>query len=102
MGFLFGEPKIQGDEFRKCLEYYSEETKIVVFQTREADLYNNALVKYGNSIPTDRRATKEMCQAANRLVQAANDILQCRAKMASIPNAASAMYFAWQTVFSDY
>ena len=101
MGF-FGEPKIQGDEFRKCLEYYEEETKLTVFQTKEADLYNNALVKYSRSISIGSNAAKEMCRAVNRLVQAANEILRRRAKMASIPSAASPMYFAWQIVFSDY
>lgn len=102
MGFLFGEPKIQGDELRECLVYYEEELKLKVFQEKEADLYNNAVVKYGRSISTDSYAAKEMCRAANRLAQSASEILRRRKKMAPIPNAASAMYFAWQLTYSDY
>lgn len=102
MGFLFGEQKIQGNERKKCFEYYEEESKLTVFQEKEADLYNNALVKYGKSISTDSNAAKEMCRAANRLTQAASEILRRRGKMASIPDAASAMYFAWQVAFSNY
>jgi len=102
MGFLFSEPKIQGDELRKCLAYYEQELKFKVFQEKEADLYNNALIKYGRSISTDSRAAKEVRQAANRLAQSASEILERRGKMTSIPDAASAMYFAWQLTYSDY
>ena len=102
MGFLFGEPKIQDDELHKCLTYLEEELKLKVFQEKEADLYNSALVKYGNSISTDSQAAKEMCRAANRLAESANEILRRRGKMASILDAASAMYFAWQLTYSDY
>lgn len=102
MGFLFGEPKIQGGQLRECLVYYEEELKLKVFQEKEADLYNNALVKYGRSISTDSCAAKEMCRAANRLVQAASEVLRRRSKMVSIPDAASAMYFTWQITYEDY
>lgn len=102
MGFLFGEPKIQGDGLRKCLAYLEEEWKLKAFQEKEADLYNNALVKCGRSISADGHAAKEMCRAANRLAQSASEILRRRGKMASIPDAPSAMYFAWQLTYSDY
>jgi len=102
MGFLFGEPKIGGDELQKCLNYLEEELKLKVLQEKWSDLYNNALVKYGKSISRDSRAAKEMCRAANRLAQSASEILRRRGEMASIPDAASAMYFAWQLTYSDY
>ena len=102
MGFLFGEPKIQGEELHKCLAYLEEEFKLTAFQEKEADLYNNALVKYGKSISTDSHAAKEACQAANRLVQSAGEILRRREQIAPIPDAASATYFAWQLTYSDY
>jgi len=102
MGFLFGEPKIRGEELQRCLAYLEEEWKLKAFQEKEADLYNNALVKYGKSISTDSRAAKEVCQAANRLAQSATEILEQRNKVASIPDVASAMYFAWQLTYSDY
>ena len=102
MGFLFGSPKIQGDELRRCSAYLEEEWKFKAFQEKEADLYNNALVKYGKSISTDSRAAKEVCQAVNRLAQSASEILRRRGEMTSIPDVAPAMYFAWQLTYSDY
>ena len=99
---LFGEPKIHGDELRKCLAYYEQELKVKVFQEKEADLYNNAVVKYGNSMTTDSLASREMCQAASRLSQSASAILKRRGGMASISDAASLMYLAWQMTYSDY
>ena len=102
MGFLFGGPRIRGDELRECLAYYEQELKLKVFQEKEADLYNNALVKYGNSMTTDSLASKEMCRAASRLSQSASAILKRRAGMGSIPDVASSMYLAWQMTYSDY
>ena len=102
MGFLFGESKIQGDERQECLAYLQEECKFRAFQEKEADLYNDAVVKYGNSMTTDSLASKEMCRAANRLSQSASAILKRRAGMASIPDVASTIYLAWQMTYSDY
>lgn len=102
MAFLFGEPKIRDDELRKYLAYLEEEWKLTAFQEKEADLYNNAVVKYSSSVSTNTHAAKQMCRAANRLAQSASEILRRRGKMASVPDAASAMYFAWQLTYSDY
>ena len=87
---------------QQCSAYYQEELKLKAFQEKEADLYNEALVKYGMSVGTDDRAAKQMLRAANRLAEAANEILRRRSKMAAVPDMASAMYFAWQTTYSDY
>ena len=102
MGFLFGESKIRGDERQKCLSYYEQELKLKAFQEKEADLYNDAVVKYGDSMTIDNLASKEMCGAANRLSQSASAILKRRGGMASIPDVASMMYLAWQMTYSDY
>ena len=51
---------------------------------------------------TDSRAAEEMCRAANRLAQSASEILRRRSQMASVPDAASATYFAWHLTYSDY
>ena len=101
MGFLFGQPKIQGDELQKCLTYLAEEWKLKAFQEKEVDLYNNALLECGNSISTDSQAAKEVYRAAKRLVQSARELLKRRGKITSIPEAASAMYSAWQLTYSD-
>jgi hypothetical protein len=93
---------IDKNELQRCLAYLEEEWKFQAFQTREADLYNNALVQYGYSMTTDSLASKEMCRAASRLSQSTSEILKCRGGMASIPDIASAMYLAWQMTYSDY
>ncbi|MBE0449019.1 MAG: hypothetical protein IBX64_13175 [Actinobacteria bacterium] len=102
MGFLHGEPKIQDDEFRQCLAYLEEEWRLKAFQEKEADLYNNALVKHGRSISADSVAAKEVCRAASRLTESASEILRRRSKMSPVPDAASAVYFAWQLTYLDY
>jgi hypothetical protein len=102
MGFLSSRPKIEGDELQKCLAYLEEEGKLVVFRGKEEDLYNNALVKYGKSVAIDSRAAKEMCRAAKRLAEAASEIIRRRGEMVSIPDVASAMYFAFQKSYLAY
>ena len=99
MGFLFGKSKIQGDELCKCLAYFEEECKLSAFQEKEADSYNKALVKYGS---LDNNTAVAMCQASNRLVQAASEILRRRSGISSVPDAASAMYSAWQSTYTNY
>lgn len=102
MGFLFGQPKIQGDELQKCLIYLEEEFKLAVFKDKGATLYTSALVKYGSPTSVDSRAFKKRCLAADRLAQAASELLRRRGKMEPIPDAASAVYSAWQLAYSDY
>ena len=87
---------------QQCLAYYQEELNFKAFQEKEADLYNEAVVKYGMSVGTDDRAAKEMLRATKRLVESANEILRRRSQMAGVPDMASATYFAWQTTYSDY
>lgn len=98
----FGEPRIEGDELQKCLTYLQEELKLAAFQDKEATLYKNASAKYVDAPPTDSLAPKEKCRAANRLAQAADEIVNRRGEMGPIPDAASAAYSAWQLAYSDY
>lgn len=94
--------ELPNEEFQRCLVYLEEEWKLKAFQDKEAELYNNALVKYAGSMVSDSLASKEMCKAANRLAESATEIVRRRASMASIPNVASATYLKWQTTYSDY
>jgi hypothetical protein len=87
---------------RQCLAYYQEELKLRIFQEKEADLYNEAVAKYGPSAETDSEVAKEMLPAARRQTESANEILRHRGKMASVPDTASATYYAWQVAYSDY
>jgi hypothetical protein len=96
---LFGSPKIDGKELQECLAYFEAQTRVVTFQTKEADLYNNAMVKYGNSIRENPSAAREACKAANRLAQAATEVLRRHQEIKSVPAAASAMHHAWYVAF---
>ncbi|MBA7590286.1 hypothetical protein ES708_32400 [subsurface metagenome] len=98
MGF-FGSPKIDGKELQECLTYFETQTKVVAFQTKEADLYNNALVKYSNSIMENPMAASEACKAARRLSLAATEILRRHEEIKNVPVAASAMHYAWYVTF---
>ena len=102
MESAFGEPQIEGDERQKCLAYLQEELKLAAFQDKEATLYKNASAKYLDAPPTDSLAPKEKYRAANRLAQAADEIVKRRDKMGPIPDAASAAYSGWQLAYSDY
>lgn len=89
------------NELQGYLAYLEEEYKLRAFQEKEADLYNNSVVKYGNSMTTDSLASKEMCRAASQLSQSVSEILRRRGEIAPIPDVASAMYLAWQMTYSD-
>jgi hypothetical protein len=96
---LFGRHKIEGEELQECLAYYEAESKVIAFQTKEADLYNNTMVKYSNSIIENPIAASEACMAANRLSQAANEILKRQGEIWNVPAVASAMHHAWLVTF---
>jgi hypothetical protein len=99
---LFGSPKIDGKELQECLAYFEAQTRVVAFQTKEADLYNNAMVKYGNSIIKNPSAASEVCNAAKRLSQSATEVLRRHEEIKNVPVAASAMHYAWYVTFHDY
>ena len=96
---LFGSPKIDGKELQECLACFEAETKVISFQTKEADLYNNAMVKYGNSITVNPLAASEACKAAERLSQSATEVLRRHEGIKNVPAAASAMHHAWYVAF---
>jgi len=98
---LFGNPKIEGDELKRCLAYYEAQLRVTAFHTKEADLFNNALVKYLNSVKENPVAANEMCKAADRLVQAAHEVNRRHEEIQPIPDAASAMHFVWRVTFQS-
>jgi len=102
MESAFDESQIEGDELQKCLAYLQEELKLAAFQNKEATLYQHTSAKYGDSASIDSSALKEKYRAANRLAQAADEIVKRREQMEPIPDAASAAYSAWQLAYSDY
>ncbi len=99
---LLGNSQVVGDELQRCLAYYEAEFRMTAFQTREADLFNNVLAKYGNSIIDDPVAANAVCAAADRLVQAAKEIVRRREEIQPIPEAAFSLGWAWHMTSFAY
>ncbi len=97
---LFGSPKIDGSELQECLACFEAETRVIAFQTKEADLHNDTMVKYVNSIMENPEAADEACKSAKRLSQAATEVLRRHDGIKNVPAAASKMHFAWYATFS--
>lgn len=102
MGFLFGEPKLDREEFNQCLKYLEEQYKLATFQEREADIYNESLTQYMPSLTTDSHSAREMLKVAERFKKAAHLLLKRSRQLVSVPESAGALHFAWQAVFSNY
>jgi hypothetical protein len=98
---LFDSPKIDGDMLQQCLVYFEESSKVVSFQTKEADIYNNALEKYGNSITENPFAAGEMNKAAKRLLQSVNEVVRRYENINTVPNPALFAHSAWQHTLSS-
>lgn len=96
---LFGSPKINGKELQECIIYLETENKVIFSHTKEAYIYNNAMVEHGNSILGNPSLAKDMIKAAKRLSQAATEILKQHEEIQNVPVAASAMYSAWHMAF---
>jgi hypothetical protein len=97
---LFGNPKIKGDELKQCLAYFEESSQVLAFQTKEADIYNNAMVKYNDSITKDPLAANEAKKSAKRLFQAATEALKRHNAIKNIPSLASQTHYSWFVTLS--
>ena len=102
MGFLFGERKLDREEFNQCLKYLEEHYRLTTFQEKEADIYNEALTQHMRSLASDSHSAKEMLKVAERFRKAAHLLLTRSKQLVSVPESAGALHFAWQMVFSDY
>lgn len=96
---LLGKARITGDELQQCLTYYEAEMRINAFQVKEADLFNNTMVKYFESIIEDAEAARKMCDAANRRVQAIQEVLRRHESIHPVPEAAFSMRHEWYITF---
>lgn len=85
---LSRKPKIESEEHEKCLAYTKGVTKISAFWDRESTLFNNTLIRYLDSITESPIAASEVCKAANRLVQATQEVINRHEAIKLIPNAA--------------
>jgi hypothetical protein len=102
MGLFSGEPKIKGTERDECLAYLEEETKLIILRSKEDSLYKDAVDRQGRLAYKNSLAAREVSRAANRLVQAISEIVRRRGEIASIPNAASATFLAWDKSYLAY
>ncbi len=102
MGFLFGEPKTQGDERQRCLSYLEEEFKISAFHEKESQLFENVMLECSLKGMHGKEFQERISSASNRLARAAEETLKRRAKLKDIPSAASSTYSAWHRMYSAY
>ncbi len=84
MSFLFGAPKLNGNELSACLDWYGRHFELTGFQDKEAELYNNALLSDGNSVTTSPQSANIVLQAGSRMIKAAEELLVRKDKMQNI------------------
>ena len=94
--------KIDSTQLRQCLHYLDEFCQVAAFQAKEADLYNEVLVKYGNSVTEDSNAAAETRRATDRLAQAARKALGRHEDIDNVPTPASSMHHAWWATLRAY
>lgn len=86
----------------KCLDYFIQEARFKSIQSKASDSYNTALLKYRNSLQFDGYAATEMCQVSANQAQSANDILEARSNISTVPDEVAHIYFLWQIAYQDY
>ncbi|NQT74484.1 MAG: hypothetical protein HQ553_17230 [Chloroflexi bacterium] len=94
--------KIDGNQLQECLDYLEKSCRIAAFQAKQAGSYNEALVKYGNSMLDDPKVTTELQKATNCLAQAAKEALERHEDIDQIPVPASSMHHAWWATYRAY
>lgn len=92
--------RVGQEELTKCLSYLQEEMKLAAFREIEQRLSDEMFIQYyGKQSDTPR---EKFHNAVNRVVTAANEILKRRAKITSVPDIASSMFYAYQKRYEDY
>jgi len=102
MGIFSRERKLSAEEINQCMDWLDIHYRITTFQEKEADLYNNALVKLGNDLTTDKLSGVGMLQAAKRLADASQEMVARTNYIKFVPEPASRAHLLWMIVFSDY
>ncbi len=92
--------RIDREEYNKRLSYLQEEMKLTAFREIEQRLFDEAFIQYhGGQVDMPR---EKLNNAAKRVLAAANEILKRRAKITSVPDIASSMFYAYQKRYEDY
>jgi len=102
IGQYLNKPKITGDALAGCLSFFEAQNRIIAFQSKEAELYNNVLTKCLDSVGIDSKATREATRASERLLAAAEEVLRRHDELEDIPDDAVAVRHAWHVVFTTY
>jgi len=82
--------KIEGKELQACLAYFEAQSKVMAFQVKEAELFDNTEITSGSYL-------SEMHKAAKRRSQAAAEVLKRYEAIGNVPSAASQVHRAWHT-----
>lgn len=98
---LGGRPKVSPADREQVLAYYRRSLSITALQTREADLYNSALVIHLNNLD-EAESVQTLVEASRRLALCAKECIRRHSQMASVPELAGADYATWGMVYQDY
>ena len=80
-----------------CLEYYTNEVRIRVFQDREAERFNDALLKYEKSLTSHPGLSEGLASAGRRIRAAIRELWKRRAEhLTPVPEPALLLYLLWQ------
>lgn len=97
---LFARQKLTDEEHRRCLAYHEEQLKVAVFLCREGSLLEGVLAAHWDAITKSPASAGEVCRAADRFRQAAEETLRRHAAIQSVPGEASRFYDALSAYFS--
>ena len=90
-------------ERQRCLEYFAGEAKVRIFQEREADRYNEALVKHVENVATHKSSAEQLAGAGKRLRAAIREIWRRRAdELGAVPDQAFPLYLRWQERYETF
>lgn len=80
----------KGKELQDCLAYFEAQSKVMAFQVKEAELFDNTEI-------TSDSYLSEMHKAAKRRSQAATEVLRRYEAIGNVPSAASQVHRTWHT-----
>lgn len=97
---LFTWPKLTDEEHRRCLLYQEEQVRVAAFLDREGGRFAGTRNEHWPAITQNPRAAGEICRAADRFRQAAEETVRRHAEIQPVPAAASRFYEAESFYFS--
>ena len=90
-------------ERQRCLDYFSAEAKLRIFQEREAARYNDVLAQHEERVATHKASADQLIAAGRRIRAAVREIWRRRAdELGRIPDQALPLYLRWQERYEAY